>query len=490
MVVKMADITMRDLGINSHEFEMPTTANMLKILHNILHANHLDICVAGPVGTGKTRAIWFALNLLCIMSPDVRLAIVRNEKSTIYSSIHPTIGDMMIHGFAKVAGSPFKPVGGEVFTKRLYYHSGSEVYFGGMDDKEKVLGFEPNLLFWNQAERSAKSDYNQFNGRLRGKGGFTNPFTQKKQTLFLSDANPGGPKHHLRNRMKEGLLKMYSTILEDNRGYYKDGQWTDAGLAYKERLDIAYPYEGVERDRMVLGLWAGSQGMIYKMFSELKHVRPINLTDIPSGWHWQGAVDYGKTHPASYGLWTTSPDYKRTWLFKQTLQTGFTASDLGPIIREMNAKYGVPPRVKIVGDPASDHNETLRNQGLNVVDAKKEVLFGIDVVRQWMSGVDGRELLINEHALEHPPDPTLVSNGKPTNLVEEIFEYTHLPEERQTTGTEKDDMPDKRKGSDDSCDMMRFHLVDVTKGPSGYVPIGRNRKPTVMPEVKEVFDRS
>ena len=478
----MIDLSLEDLGIDPTEFQMPTTQNMLKILHNILFSKHLDMCIAGPVGTGKTRALWWALNLLCILSPDVRLAIVRTEKSTIYTSIHQTIGDMMLNGFAKVADSPFHPIGGEIFTKRLIYHSGSEVLFGGMDDKRKVLGFEPNIVWWNQSEQASEPDYNQLNGRLRGKGGFTNPFTGRKTTLFASDANPSGPKHFLRNRVKRGILTMFNTILEDNQGYYQDGEWTDAGRDYKERLDIAYPYEGAERDRMVHGLWVAHEGVIYPQFREPIHVTPIRLGDIPSDWFWQAAIDYGKNHPAAYAIWTTSPDYQKTWMFKQILKTGFTASAMIPQIRELNNQFGVPDQVRIVGDPASDHNETLRDAGLNVVDAKKEVLFGIDVVRQWFNGVEGREIRINADALAHPPDPALMNAGKPTWLVDELYEYAHLPEEKQTTGTEKDDYPDKRRGSDDSCDMLRYHLVDITHAKPNYYAVGRNKKPIRMPD--------
>lgn len=478
------DITMRDLGIDPDEFKIPNTANMQRILQSILLNKHMDICVSGPVGTGKTRAIWWALHMIAMLSPDARIAIVRNEKSSIYTSIHMTIADMMTDGFAKVGTSPFVPIGGEIFTKRLKYPSGSEVLFGGMDDKAKVLGFEPNIVFWNQSERSDKLDYNQTNGRLRGKGGFTNPFTKKKATLFISDANPAGPRHHLRNRMKAGALRMFNTVLEDNRGYYDDGAWTEAGELYKQRLDISYPYEGVERDRMVHGKWVGAVGLIYPQFNEGTHVRPIYETDIPPSWKWQGAVDYGTKHAASYGLWTISPDGKKTWLFKSIHRTGLTASALIPHIRALNAKYRVPPLVRIVGDYASDHNETLLDAGLNVVDAKKEVMFGIDIVRQWFSGAGDREIVINEHALSHDPDPALVDAGKPTWLVDELYEYAHLPEDRQTSGTERDDYPDKRKGGDDACDMTRYHLVDITTVVPDYVPIGRGRKPIQLPQFR------
>lgn len=485
-----ADITQEDLGIDPDEFEMPTTDRMLRILHNILFCKHPDICVAGPVGTGKTRAIWWALHLIAMLSPDARIAIVRNEKSSIYTSIHTTIGDMMTEGFTKTNDNPFVPIGGEVFTKRLKYHSGSEVLFGGMDDKQKVLGFEPNIVFWNQSERAAESDYNQLNGRLRGKGGFTNPFTKQKMTLFLSDANPAGPRHFLRNRMRQGILKMFATLLKDNRGYYKDGNWTDAGRLYRQRLDISYPYEGVERDRMVHGKWVGAEGLMIPQFNEAEHVRPIAESEVlPDNWRWQGAVDYGHQHPAAYGLWAVSADATETWLFKQIQRTGLTASALIPHIRALNERYNVPPLVRIVGDHASDHNETLRDAGLNVVDAKKEVLFGIDIMRQWFSGAHGKRIVINEDALSHAPDPQLVEAGKPLWLVDELYEYAHLPEDRQTTGSEKDDFPDKRKGGDDSCDMTRYHLADITTVKSGYVPIGRNKPPIRLPEHQAGFTR-
>ena len=472
---------MTELGINPDTYLRPQSANMLKILKHILYCDYEDICVSGPLGTSKTTNIWWAINFLAISTGNLRCAIVRNEKSTIFTTVQPTIEKLMKWGFLKVSANPFNPVGGETRPQELRYHGGSRVLFGGLDDAQKIMGLEPNLVFWNQVERARESDYNDLSARLRGIT-YDNPFTGKKNTLFLSDANPAGPKHFMLNRKRMGVTKMFPTTLEDNVGYYQNGKWTEAGLAYKRRLDLSYPHEGYQRDRMVHGLWVGSEGMIFPQFREAIHVKPLRLGDIPSDWKWQGAVDYGKTHPAAYGLWTVSPDYKRTWLFKQILKTGFTASAFIPEITALNKKFGAPKRVRIVGDPASDHNETLRDAGLNVKDAKKEVLFGIDVVRQWFNGLDGREILINEDALAHEPDPKLVSGGKPTWIVDELFEYSHLPEDRQTTGSERDDLPDKRKGSDDSCDMMRYHLVDITRGPSGYVPIGRNTQPIQLPD--------
>ena len=351
----------------------------------------------------------------------------------------------------------------------------------GADGAEKVRGLEPNIVFWNQVERATEADYNDLSARLRG-GSYTNPFTGEPNTLFLSDCNPQGPNHFMLKRAKTKLTHMYPTQLEDNIGYFCDGEWTEEGAAYRRRLDLSYPHEGYQRDRMVHGKWSGAEGLIYPNFSELKHVRAFGKADIPSGWKWQGAVDYGINHPAAYGLWVVSPNRKRTWLFKLIQKTGLTASDLVPEIKALNAKYGVPRRVRIVGDYASDHNETLRRAGLNVIDAEKEVLFGIDVVRQWFAGTEERELLINANALAHPPDPVLVNASKPTTLVEELYEYAHLPEDKQTTGTEKDDMPDKRAGGDDACDMMRYHIVDVTKKKSGYVPVvGTSSIPSKLP---------
>ena len=471
---------MTELGINPETYLRPQSENIKRILKAILFCEHEDICVSGPLGTSKTTNIWWAINFLAILTGNLRCVIIRNEKSTIYTTVQPTIEKLMKWGFLKVSESPFHPVGGETKPTELRYHGGSRVLFGGLDDAQKIMGAEPNFVFWNQVERAKESDYNDLSARLRGIT-FTNPFTKKQCTLMLSDANPAGPKHFMMNRKRMGLTKMLPTTLEDNVGYYRDKKWTEAGLAYKRRLDLSYPHEGYQRDRMVHGKWVGAEGMIYIQFSEVKHVRPILLGDIPCEWTWSAAIDYGKNHPAAYGIWTTSPCRKRTWMFKQILKTGYTASAMIPQIRALNEQFGVPPRVRIVGDPASDHNETLRDAGLNVVDAKKEVLFGIDVVRQWFNGTDGREIVINEDALAHDPDPELVNRGKPTWLVDELYEYAHLPEEKQTTGTEKDDMPDKGKGSDDSCDMLRYHLVDITRVHS-YVPIGLDNDPIQLPD--------
>ena len=468
---------MRELALSSTNFQSPESENALRILKNILHARYPDIVISGSLGTGKTSLVFFALHLLCCSSHDVRVAIIRKERSTIYSTVAETIRKMLEFGYSKSPLSPLSAYGGATRPVELHYHAGSKVLFGGLDDVDKVLGAEPNIIFCNQVERFTEVEYNLLASRLRGLGGFLNPFTKTRATLMLGDANPQGPRHWLLARKGLQTVGWFDTALSDNVGYFTQGAWTEAGVAYKKRLDSAFPNPGYLRDRMVHGLWAAPSGMIFPEFSYEKHVRPISQLEIPKGWRFGGTVDYGMTHPSSFILHAASRCRRKVWHLASIHKTGLTAHELGEQIRPLLLKWGASPKTLLTGDVSGEGNAVLRRMGFHVKDADKRVLHGISVMHQYLSGSEDREFLINENSLSHAPDPALVSANAPTWLAEELLEYAHLPVEKQNSGTSKDDYPHKAKGGDDAVDATRYYLVDIARG--------RGKIPSIIASVNE-----
>lgn len=448
------------------ETSLPQTPISREIFRNIINPPSRHLVVSGPLGTGKTMLILYALHSLCMTQPNLRIAIARLEQKTLYSTLIPSFKKMLHFGMRNNPNSPIHVYGGDKRPKELHYYNGSIIVFTGFES-DKFFGGEWSVIYVNELRMVPEEPYSDVSARLRG-GGYETP--QGLNTyLMIGDTNPSSYRHWIRQHAEDGRLIMRATTLFDNPHYAQNGKLTQAGLDYKKTLDASYA-EGYQRSRYVDGQWVGAEGLIFPMYDPDKFERGIRFDRIPSDWTWSGSVDYGENHPASYGLWVTSPDRRRTWHMKEIYRTGLTASKLGDQIIRLHEKYQVPKRIPIVGDSASDHNQTLRDKGLLVLDADKRVLFGIDIVRQWLLGVDGREVLFNTDSLSHPVDQKLRNAGKPTRTTEEFDGYTHKPLEKQTLGDERDDLPWKEKGSDDGMDKTRYHLVKMFRKKSSYNP--------------------
>ena len=459
-------------GIDTSRFLQPQSKNINRIMRAILKCEFPSICVSGGLGTGKTQSILWCIHVLCCICKDLRVAIIRNEKASMPTTLLPSFKDMLIDGFVETPRMPFRQVyGGQVRTSALYYKSGSECHFSGIDDVGKILGLNAGLIFWNQGERSSKSDYDDLVARLRGNAEWVNPFTGKRGTLFLSDANPGPPNHHLVQKSESGALKMFHTSLEDNVFFYRDNEFTQSGLNYKQRLDEAYDADDYRRARFVRGEWAAASSVIFPQFNPDLHVTPMAREDIPSDYRWSVSVDFGIAHGAGICLFAHSKDRKDIRVFETWLQTGYTSSELIPVIRDMMERNGLPPKTtRVIAETAGDGKQTLERGGLRAVNAKKsDKHFGIDMFRQYLSGVDGRRLRINANAMKHPPDAELLRQGKSTNLVDELLSLQHLPLEKQTTGTLKDDLWDKSLGGDDLTDACIYGVTYIAIT-GGYIP--------------------
>ena len=455
------------------ETSRPRTKVGREIFLNIVNSTDRHLVVSGPLGTGKTMLILYVLHHLCMTQPNLRVAIARLEQKTLYTTLVPSFKKMLQFGMRNSPDSPIHVYGGEKRPKELHYYNGSIIVFTGFES-DKFFGGEWSIIYCNELRMIKEEPYNDVSARLRGGGYYTPDGTQTY--IIISDTNPSSARHWIKQRAEDGRMTMRNTTLFDNPHYAQNGELTPEGLDYRKTLEASYV--GYQFDRYVKGLWVGAEGLIFPMYDPQKFEKKVDITDIPSNWVWSGSVDYGTNHPASYGLWATSPDKKETCHFKEIYRTGLTASRLGDHIIRLHERLQIPRRIRIVGDSASDHNQTLRDKGLRVIDAKKEVLFGIDIVRQWLLGVGERKVIFNTDSLSHDVDQRLRNAGKPTKTTEEFDGYTHKPVEKQTTGTEKDDMPWKEKGGDDGMDKTRYHLVDIFKGPSKYRPVAMRSSTT------------
>ena len=450
------------------DFKKLDTAIARSVRQVIFNPPKRNICIAGAVGTGKTYNILSAIHCLCVMQ-KTKVAIARAEKTTLYSTLIPTFRKILQYGLK--SGPIFQVYGGERRPQELHYRNGSEILFTGADN-DKIFGGEYDIIYLNEVRLIDNIKYSDIAGRLR-EGGFMN-YLGDTCRLVISDTNPSGPNHWIKVRERDNQLLLINTTLKDNPEYYLNGIATPEGKEYEEVLFEAYGLSGWQYERYVLGRWIAAEGMVWPQFNEKEHVIPMDINNIPFEWNAYGSADYGLAG-AVYQLWLVSKNRKRAWLFKEIYQSGLTAHRLAEKIHELHAYYNIK-RCMITGDYAGDGNQTLLDSGLTVKDAHKQVLYGVDIVKQWLSGVNGLEVRFNEDGLYGDPDQNLLRDGKPTRTIHEIPEYSHKELEKQTTGTHKDDIPDKTKGGDHGCDALRYRLVDLI-GKELYVAPVMGRRP-------------
>ena len=459
-----------DFGF-SPSLKMLQTDRAKSIVNAIANPILRNVCISGAVGTGKTFTILTVLHYLCMTRPGTKIAIARAEKTTLYSTLIPTFRKVLANGLRDC--SHYELYGGEKRPQEIHYRNGSEILFTGADN-DKIFGGEYSIIYLNELRLLDEVKYSDILGRLRG-GGYASGALfdgiYDERYLLISDTNPGGPNSWIKVRERENRLLVIPTTLEDNPEYYQNGKLTKAGQEYKQVLLEAYGEYGWQFDRYVRGLWVAAEGAVWPSYNPLIHDIDFKFDDIPKNWKWSGAADYGVNHPAVYQLWATSPDRKRSWMFKEIYRTGLTEHRLAQEIKKLHADYGLK-NVPIVGDTAGDGNQTLLDAGLMVRDANKKVLYGVDIVKQFFDGTGGREVRFNKKSLwNQKADGALLARGHPTQTTQEIPEYSYKPIEKQTSGSARDEIPDKSQGKDDGCDTLRYHLVDISTLIVGDIPL-------------------
>lgn len=155
--------------------------------------------------------------------------------------------------------------------------NGSQVLFGGLDDPLKLGSLELGWAGIDEAIETVEDDWRMVEGRLR--------LLNVPHQIFAA-TNPGPPSHYL-----------YRMFWQENRGeVYQSSSYDNPALPedYKQRLS---EFEGVYRDRYVLGLWKGLEGLVYSSFDEKTCLIP--RFEIDKSWPVYSAHDFGLVNPCA-----------------------------------------------------------------------------------------------------------------------------------------------------------------------------------------------
>jgi PBSX family phage terminase large subunit len=323
----------------------------------LIQSREPEVMLSGPSETGKTYAACYKAHWNCREYPGAQGALVRKVAASIPGTVLATMKRI-------IGAFPVNYYGGDHEPERIIYPNGSQIWIGGLDKSTKVLSGERDFIQVCQAEELQINDWEVMTTRATGRGAVM-PYTQ-----VFGDCNPGGSKHFLRSRPQ---IRMLHSRHIDNPTLYDDtGALTMQGIRTLETLN---GLTGVRRKRLLEGIWATAEGVVYDTFDPAIHVTPRPDEEMVS---WYLAMDEGYTNPAvilligvdSDGRWHVA----REWYERGQLESAVIAK-----AKEWYTEKSC--QAAAVDAAAAGLIAALKNAGLKAHSSKGRVLDGIQHIQ-------------------------------------------------------------------------------------------------------------
>lgn len=267
----------------------------------LFRSRQREVLLAGPAGTGKSRACLEKLNLICMQLP-IRAAIVRKTRKSLTQSAMTTFEQ-------KVLPTP-NQVKFHEGDQEYRYPSGAVVMVAGLDDPEKIGSTEFDVVYVQEATELEEDDWSML---LRG---LRNGVLSYQQ--LIADCNPSSPDHWLKQRCNEGQTQLLESRHEDNPTLVNpDGTYTEFGAGYLATLDSL---KGFNYQRLRLGQWVAAEGMYFTDWDPKQHITPS--FEIPPHWPRWLAVDYGYAAPFCCLWFARCPENRRIYIYRELYAAG------------------------------------------------------------------------------------------------------------------------------------------------------------------------
>lgn len=416
-----------------------------------------EVLLCGAAGTGKSYAALYKLHLMAMLNPGSRYLMVRKTHRSLAATGLVTFREH-VAASAIARGICYWYGGSGEKPAQYIYENGSSIVVGGLDNPDKIMSAEYDVIFIQEATDCTKDDIEKCTTRLRnGRVSFQQ---------LLMDCNPQAPSHFLKKRADDGKVLLLTSLHEDNpRWFGPGGTITEAGRAYLAKLDAL---EGVRYLRLRKGLWAAAEGIIYTGW------RPdIHLTDrkrLPFEWPRIWTVDFGFNHPFVWQMWARDPD-GRLWLEKEIHRTKRLVEDHAKDILDVvtqsgnvkgkNEKWIYPKPEAVICDHDAEDRATLeRHLDMGTIPAIKTVSDGIQAFqnRLKIQGDSKPRLFVCRDSLVFE-DPELKEAGKPTRFAEEIEGYIWKPKTPAAENRGEPEPDEPYKFWDDSMDAGRYAVA-------------------------------
>jgi phage terminase large subunit len=284
-----------------------------------------EVLLAGPAGTGKSRACLEKLNLIALQKP-IRGAIVRKTRKSLTQSTMVTLEQKVLNGLGAVRFHDG--------DQEYRYPSGARIMVAGLDDPEKFGSTEFDIVYVPEATELEPDDWGML---LRGLRNNTLSYQQ-----LIADCNPGAPYHWLKQRCSAGATVLLESKHQDNPMLWDraSDDWTDFGREYMVGLDSL---SGYQYQRLRLGLWVAAEGMYFTEWDPAIHVcKPF---DIPPEWPRWIAVDYGFAAPFCCLWLARCPEDRRIYVYREAYVAGLRDEQQAELICDRSGAEQLALRV-------------------------------------------------------------------------------------------------------------------------------------------------
>lgn len=341
----------------------------------LFSARDSEVLLAGPSGTGKSRACLEKLHFMALRYPGLRALLVRKTRESLSHSGLVTLERCVL---ARSPGAARRYARGDEYR----YANGSLLVAGGIDRVSKIMSSEYDVIYVQEATELCEDDWEHLTTRLRGAA------TTNQQ--IIACCNPAGPNHWLKKRAEAGRLRLIASRFEDNPLLVDPtgGTYTAFGAGYLAKLDAL---SGVRYQRLRKGLWVAAEGMVYDEFDANVHVmsraRATALFGAsrlpPASWRRVWAIDFGYTHPLVWQAWAQEPESGTLYRYAELYHTGLLVSEVAERIEAWMTRTGEPfPEAIVCDHDAEDRATFTERLGAPTIAANKSVSPGIQSVKQ------------------------------------------------------------------------------------------------------------
>lgn len=434
----------------------------------VLECQDDEVLVAGPAGTGKSRACLEKLHIILLAVPNVKALAVRKTMVSLSATGMQTFKEHVAK--QSIAAGHVKFFSGNRTEPAAWlYTNGSKLVIGGLDNPMKIMSTEYDLIYIQEANEVTLTDWESCTSRLR------NGVLNYQQ--LLADCNPDSEHHWLYMRWQnpDSGLRMLNAKHTDNPVYYdvERGEYTEKGKAYV--LGKLARLTGVRRARLYEGRWATAEGVIYENWDPQIHL--VDRFDIPEEWPRYWGIDFGHSHPFVCQWWAEDPDgrlyryreihmrgrlveeHAATMLLASTrrvkgkTRTYTSGEQVQKDIASGDLVWNEPIPDAIITDHDAEGRGTLvKHLGLATTAANKTVVEGIDAVAARLNVQDdGKARLYLLRDSLHELDTVAEGEAQPLCTEAEMPAYVWA---RDSSGKLKKDTPVKE--GDDGCDTMRY----------------------------------
>lgn len=366
-----------------------------------------EAMLSGPAETGKTISSLLKLHATMLKYPGAQGAIIRQTFASMQGSVLSSYEKKVLKG---AYGTVVKPYGGE--KPQWYdYSNGARVWVGGMDNPDKVLSSERDIVYVNQAEEISLDAWEYLLTRTTGRAG------NIPNAILYGDCNPGPRSHWIKQRFGD---RMFESRHEDNPTLFdSDGNILPQGIKSLAALDAL---TGARKQRLRYGRWVSAEGMVFENWDQTRNT--TYRANVPPPARRIELIDFGYTHPLCWQNWHIDND-GNAYVVQELYATEMMVEDACKLINAA-VEGDIEPEAIIADWDAEDRATFTKYRGYPTRGAAKQIgarTMIQEMNKRMMPAGNGRPRF--KYCLDAPIyiDEKLKEQHKPLSSLDEVEGY-------------------------------------------------------------------